>query len=164
MRKRRPAFDPNQGMFHFEAPILRAPEVRQIPHVEGQLEGLDRRVASAVGHILAEASRAGRTRYDVAGGVSELLGDDVSKMMLDAYASESREGHNISFGRFLALVADTHSYGVLNALLAEIGATIVVGEEIATVELGHVQAQMRDLKVREQQLLKVVKPITRGGE
>lgn len=156
MNKRRPSFkDPRQGVLSFDVP---SNERR-----DGQLEGLGRRVASAVSQILGDAARAGHSRFAIAAGMSELLNDEVTKAMLDAYASEARDGHNISFERMLALVAETGSYGVLHALLTEIGASLVVGEEIAAVELGHTQAQLRDLKRREAELLKIVKPIGRRG-
>lgn len=151
MKKRRPSFDATQLGFAFDAPPPAS--------ADGALAGLDRRVSSAVSTIL---SQAGRSRYDVAGGMSRLLDEDVSKMMLDAYASEAREGHNISVGRFLTLVSETGRYDVLNALLREIGAAVVVGEEILTVELGHVRRQMKILADREAQLRRVA-PVIKGG-
>lgn len=153
--KRKPSFDARQQVMMFDVPVAAARD--------GQLEGLDRRVASAVSHILSDCARAGLSRYQIASGVSELLQDDVTKLMLDAYSSEARDTHNISVARFLALVSETGSFGVLNSLLSEIGARVIVGEEISTVELGHVQAQLRDLKQREAQLLKIVKPISHKG-
>ncbi len=152
--KRKPSFDARQGELLFEIP---APA-----HRDGLLEGLDRRVSSAVANILNDAKAHGHSRFQVASGMSELLDDDVSKGTLDAYASESKDAHNISFARFLALVSETGAYGVLNGLLSEIGARVVVGEEIVTLELGHVQAQIRDLKAREAELARIVQPIKRG--
>lgn len=151
--KRRPAFDSPQLGFSFDPPAPAASE--------GALSGIERQVASAVAQILKDDTR---TRYEVAGGVSALLQDDVSKLMLDAYASEAREGHNISVGRFLALIAETGRYDVLNGLLALIGARIVVGEEVLTVELGHLEAERQRIAERMQQLRRIAQPITtRGG-
>lgn len=150
--KRKAAFDDRQMDFSFEAPAR--------PASEGALAGLERQVASAVGQILKEDDRS---RFQVAGGVSALLDDDVSKMMLDAYASEARDTHNISFGRFLALVAETGRYDVLSALVAKIGARLVVGEEVFTVELGHVEAQIQRLQERRQALRRSAPTISPGG-
>jgi hypothetical protein len=163
MSKRRPAFDPRQTSL-FD---LQIDPVDQYTR-EGALEGIDRRVASAVSHMLAQA---GSSRYALAGEVSMLLKDDVSKAMLDAYASEARDGHNISFGRFLALVVATHGYSTLAALVHEIGVAIIIGPEIATLELGHTKAQkaavLEELKLlerRERELSEIAKPIMRRAK
>jgi len=152
MAKRRPAFNATQMAFSFEPPTPAASE--------GALAGIERQVASAVAQILKDDTR---TRYEVAGGLSALLDDDVSKLMLDAYASEAREGHNISAGRFFALIAETGRYDVLSALLGKIGARVVVGEEVLTVELGHIETEIQRLQERRQTLRRVAPAIGQGG-
>ncbi|MGZ8363161.1 MAG: hypothetical protein ACXW3D_04815 [Caulobacteraceae bacterium] len=150
MSKRRPAFDPNQLGFGFE------PAAKPM---DGSLANLEKVAASAVARILKDDERS---RYEIAADVSELLDDDVSKLMLDAYASEAREQHNISFARFLALIAATGRYDVFGQLARLIGAEIVVGEEILTVELGHIEAQIKRLSERKSQLKAVAPEIKRG--
>jgi len=149
--KRKPALHPEQIGFEFGVP--------ETARRDGMLRMIERKTASAVATIL---KRDPRTRYEVAAGMSELLDEDVSKLMLDAYASEARETHNISFGRFLALVADTQSYDVLNALLRDIGAKVVVGEEALTLELGHLERQKRLYEERIR-ALKSTAPLLKGG-
>jgi len=144
MTKRKPAFNPSQLGFDFE-PVQGVTE-------EGALGALERQTASAISRILKEDPRS---RFEIAGGVSALLDDDVSKLMLDAYASEARDGHNISFARFLALVLETQRFDVLDALLAKIGCKVVVGEQILTVELGHLDAQIARLQSRKRVLTKI---------
>ncbi len=152
MSKRRPAYDPAQMGFAFEAP--------ECVTAEAALSGLEKVVASAVARILKDDPRS---RYEVAAGVSALLDDDVSKLMLDAYASEAREGHNISVGRFLALIAETQRYDVLDDLVKRIGCKLLVGEEVFTAELGHVRTQIERLQARERVLKRVAPEIKRGG-
>jgi hypothetical protein len=125
---------------------------------DGELAGIERRVASAVGAILKDEPRS---RYDVAADMSRILDDDVSKMMLDAYASEARDTHNISAGRLLAIIAVTGRYDILRALLRPIGADLIVGEEILTVELGHIRAQQAKLAQREAEIKKIAPLIAR---
>ena len=154
MSKRRPAFNADQLGFSFEAP--------ECVVQEASLAGLDRVVASAIGQVLKDGPRS---RYEVAAGISALLDDDVSKAMLDAYSAEAKDGHNISLARFLALVAETQRYDVLDAMCNRIGCKIVVGEEALTVELGHIQTQMERLKERERLLKRIAPAIGRhrGG-
>jgi len=154
MTKRRPAFDPSQQAFDFFAPA----EART---GDGALAGMERMVSSAVGRILRDDPR---NRFEIAGGMSALLDDDVTKSMLDAYSAEAKETHNISFARFLALIAETQRYDVLGRLMRAIGADMVVGEEAYTVELGHLSAEIDRLKKREQQLKRIAQPINREGQ
>lgn len=152
MPKRRPAFDPGQPTFDFAPrPALAS---------DGMLSGMDRQVASAVARILKDEER---DRYDVAAAMSRILDADVSKSMLDKYSSESSEEHNISFGRGLALIAATGRYDVLEALVRKIGCALVVGEEVLTVELGHVAAQIEKLQERQRQLKKAAPVMRREG-
>lgn len=142
--KRRPALDPNQLGFSFDVPI--------VPKRDSDLYGLDRRVSSAVGLCLKDDERS---REEIAGAMSALLGDEVTKGMLDAYASEAREGHSISFHRFLALIAVTRRHDILDKLSREIGAAVLVGEDLLTARLGdlrtrvsHFQKEIRELERR----------------
>lgn len=150
--KRSPAYDATQASFSFAVP---APA-----DSDGALAGIEKKIASAVAQILKDEPR---NRFTVAAGVSALIDDDVTKSMLDKYASEASAEHNISAGRFFALIAETQRHDVLARFCAMIGCQIVIGEEIYTVELGHVRAQKKALEDRERQLMRLAPPITRGG-
>ncbi len=152
MTKRRPAFNPTQLGFTFDTPVTVTEE--------GHLAGFEKLVASAVGRILKEDPRS---RYEVAAGVSAILDDDVSKAMIDAYSAEAKDGHNISFARFLALICETQRYDILDALCQQIGCKVLVGEEVLTAELGHIQAQIARLTARQSLLKKVAPVIKEGG-
>ncbi len=152
MPKRTPAFDPSQLAFGFDPrPTLAS---------DGMLEGIERQITSAVARALKDDER---DRYDLAAAMSRIAGADVSKSMLDKYASEASEDHNISAGRFIVLIAATGRYDILEALLRRIGCALVVGEEVLTVELGHVAAQIKRLQERERHLKQVAPAITRKG-
>ncbi len=152
MPKRRPAFDPAQLGFSFEVPPADV--------AEGALADLDRQVASAVAGILKDDPRS---RWEVAGQVSALMDADVSKATLDKYCSEASPEHNISFARLVALVVATRRYDVLNALLRRIGATLVLGEEIELLQIGHLEAQRRAIDKQLKGLKAVAEPISRGN-
>lgn len=65
-----------------------------------------------------------RPRADVAQAVTEFLGEECSRAMLDKYASQGAE-HSISAARLAALVAVTGDPRPLNALLESIGLIVV---------------------------------------
>lgn len=150
--KRQPALHPAQMAFSFDAP---QPDVS-----EGSLADLERKVASAVAAMI---KRDGRSRFEIAGQVSALLDSNVSKEMLDAYSSEARDGHNISFARLLALTVATQGFDVLDALLRIIGVSAFVGDEILLAEIGHQEAVKRQAETRLKMLKASVQPLARGG-
>ncbi len=155
MSKRRPSFDTRQLSLDLAATPTRGSD--------SELAGIEKRVASAVALIL---KRDARNRYQIAGEVSRILDDEVTKLMLDAYAAEGRENYNISAGRFLALVAVTGSFDVLREFCLEIGADLVMGDEILTVELGNIAAMERELAERKKAIRGLARPIRRinGGK
>lgn len=152
MAKRQPAFNPAQLGFDFDPPPAAVEE--------SALRGLDKATSSAVARILKEDPR---NRFSIAAACSELLDDEVTKLMLDAYASEARENHNIPFARFLALVAATQRYDVLDALVRQVGCGVLVGEEIHLAEIGHLESQRRDIEKRLKALKGTASPLDRRG-
>lgn len=142
---------PNQLGFAFEVPIARTGIAA--------LAGLERRIAGTVATILNSDQR---TRSVLAAEMSDLLDEHVSKEMLDAYASPAREGHKVPMSRFLALVAVTGRHDLLDPLMREIGAGLLVGEEVLTARLGHVRRQIEELK-SEMRTLEKSSPLIRTG-
>ena len=150
-RKPRPtAFDPRQ----LELGLSQAPRRNR----DGALSGIERRIASAIALIIKEEPRS---RYEVAGEVSRLLDDEVSKAMIDAYSSEAKENHNISAGRFYALIAATGRFDIFREFCTDIGVDLVIGDEIYTAELGHIAALKAQLAERESKLKKMAPTIAR---
>jgi hypothetical protein len=126
---------------------------------EGDLAGLDRVISSAVGRALKEDNR---DRAEIAGQMSSLLGEDVSRNMLNAYASEAREEHAISAHRFLALIAATGRLDILDVVISRIGGRVLVGEEVHTARVGHLMAQKQRIDEELRALRPITVPIERG--
>jgi hypothetical protein len=139
--KRRSSLDSSQLGFTFEPPVPATSAA--------DLAGFDRFIAAGVSRALKEDRRS---RQEVAWAMSELLAEEISKFMLDAYASEARENHNISADRFLALIAVTNRFDILDAAVRRIGAALLVGDEIKTAELGNIDRQIAGLKVRRKSI------------
>jgi hypothetical protein len=147
--KRRPVEDPRQIALQFEAP----PRADASP---GALAGLDRRISGLVGRILKEEDRP---REVIAGAMSALLGEDVTKAVLDQYAAPSADAHNISAARFVALVAVTARHDLLDMIAQLIGARVLVGEEFYAARLGSLQAERRRLDGQIRDLERLATPI-----
>ena len=150
--KRRPSLTDGQMAFTFAAPSA--------ARNEGDLAGLGRMISSAVARAMNEDRRS---RPEIAGKVSALLGEDVSRWMLDAYASEAREEHAISAARFFAVIAATERLDILDALVSRIGGRILVGEEMHAARLGHLMAQKSEIEAQIRELRPVAHPIGRGA-
>ncbi|MDE0880524.1 MAG: hypothetical protein OSB00_17970 [Sphingomonas bacterium] len=148
--KRRSSIDASQLGFTFEPPVLASRD--------SDLAGLDRVVAASVAMALKTELRS---RFEVAGAMSALLDDEVTKLMLDAYASEAREGHNISAARLFALIAVTQRFDLLDAIVRRIGAALLVGDELLTARLGHLKAQQRALSAEIKKIEQAATPIDR---
>lgn len=141
--KRRPVEDPRQIAFSFDV----APVIDRTPCA---LAGLDLRLSGLVGRILKEDPR---DRGVIAAEMSALLGADVSRQMLDKCSSGSAAEHNISAARFLALVAVTERFDLLDTVTQLIGARVLQGAEFWAARLGSLEAQKRQLneQIREAQ-------------
>jgi hypothetical protein len=57
--------------------------------------------------------------------MSAYLGETVSKNVLDAYASEARDSHNMPVHRLIALAVVTADFRLLNAIVEPAGAIAV---------------------------------------
>lgn len=143
---------PGQLGFLFEAPVSAS--------CPAALAGLEQRIAGTVGVILASDPRP---REIIAAEVSLLLGDDVSRAMLDAYSSPAREGHKVPASRFLALLAVTNRQDLLDPLLREIGASVLIGDEVHTARMGDIDRRIEELKDERKRIAGSAPVIRRGN-
>lgn len=107
-----------------------------------------------VAHLVGEALReGGADRHRVAAEMSRLTGREITKTMLDAYASEGRDTFNLPLWEVPALEAACRTH-VIGAWLAGVrGGRLLVGRETLTAELGRLEQareaagrRIRDLK------------------
>ncbi|MEX2126929.1 MAG: hypothetical protein WD871_01625 [Xanthobacteraceae bacterium] len=102
--------------------------------------GAAARIARAVSAALADC---GFEREAVAAEMTAYLGEEVSKGMLDAYASQAREGHNIPAHRLGALAVITGDARLLNVVLEGTG-LIAISEQYAALLRRERAAELRD--------------------
>lgn len=127
---------------------------------EACLAGIEQRICRTVGVML---NSDGRSREKIAGEVSELLGEDVSRSMLDAYASPAREEHKVPMSRFFAIMTVTGRHDLLDPLLRETGAALLVGPEVHTAALGHIDRHIEQLKAERRRIAGLAPLIRMGG-
>jgi hypothetical protein len=91
-------------------------------------------------------------RYEIAARMSRILGRDVSKHMLDAYAAASRDTHIPNLEFCIAFDAATEQNELLNLYASLRGCAVLVGEETLRAELGRLEMQEQDTKARKRWL------------
>ncbi|MDH7971752.1 hypothetical protein QH494_06110 [Sphingomonas sp. AR_OL41] len=123
--------------------------------------GVEAWVAAEVATMLKDDVRS---REEIAGAVSAAIGEDVSRWMLDAYASPARDTHNISFGKAIALMSVTENCALLEEAAHRLGGRILWGDEIHAARLGHLQAQRDRLDAEIKKLRTHAQPIERNRD
>ena len=97
---------------------------------------------ATVAHLLADMLRtSGQDRYGIAAAASRLAGKDVSKYMLDAYTSESREEFNLPAWLVPSLEAACESHAISAWLAGVRGGRLLIGREALNAELGRLERQ-----------------------
>jgi len=104
-------------------------------------------------HLLSEGiKRSGLSRYQVAARVSELVGWDLTKTMLDAYTAESKAGHRVPAEILPAFCLATGYYVPLKTLSEAVGGAFLETEQVVYAELAAVDEQISRLKEHQRKL------------
>lgn len=107
-------------------------------------------LASQIARATGRALRAcPLSRDEIAIRMSDYLGEEVSKNMLDAYASEAREAHRITLERFIALIAVTEQHGLLGFVAEQFGLVVIPERYSDLIELHFIEEQERRLAARK---------------
>ena len=110
------------------------------------------RSASVAGRVCRAVSQSlkdcGEERAEVARRMSQFLDEDVSRNMLDAYASQAREEHVINVVRFIALVHATRDRRLLEMVAEMFGWTVIERRFLKLIELAALQEQQEELRRR----------------
>lgn len=108
------------------------------------------RLGSRISRALALALKAcGKTRAQVAAEMTAELGHQVSADMVHAYASETKDGHQISLERFIALVMATGCTDLLGLLTEPFDMVAVPARYEPLIELHLIEEHERDVARRK---------------
>lgn len=111
---------------------------------------LPNQIARAVAQTLKDC---GQSREEVAGAMSAYLDQSVSKNMLDAYASPSREEHRITLERSVALIEASGNLGLLGFIAGLFDHVVVPKKYRDLIELHMIDEQLEKQTARKQALL-----------
>lgn len=126
----------------------------EIPQAAAPMPGsMDFRVvvSELIASLLADASRMGMDRHEVAARASRLTGKDVTKNMLDGYTAPAREEFNcpLWLAPVLEIVCSSTSLASWHASVH--GGRVSVGAETLDAEIGRVmrERELADGRLRE---------------
>lgn len=132
-------------------------EVRFLDEAAVRAASISHRISRSVSAVLKESTR-GRTQ--IAEAMSAFLGSTVSAHMLNAYASECREAHNISLERAEALLHATGDPRIFADILARYGYAVIPRRYLAAIE----DAMCDDIMERAAQRKKLARRTWKGGK
>ena len=102
-------------------------------------------------------------RPTIAARMAQYLGlAGISKAMLDAYTAESKAGHDISVLRFSAFVHATGATWLWDVVVADHGATLLIGDEARLAEVARLQQEQEEIKAQLRRLRSAPVSIKRG--
>lgn len=97
-------------------------------------------ISGAMKHAI---ENCGITREVIAERMGKLLGQTVSKHILDAYTSPAREAHHINLQRAIAFDAATGTHVLLELYAKFAGGRVFIGRDAMLAELGRAEV-LRD--------------------
>lgn len=113
------------------------------PITEGRLADLSPDLRAA---LVRSIKNCPLSRYEIAGRISELMGRDLTKSMLDKYTAESAEEHRIPAEIVPALCLVTGSFEPLRTLAAALNCAVAGPDEKKELEITRLRLEIDKLK------------------
>ncbi|WP_325436896.1 hypothetical protein [Pseudomonas nitroreducens] len=110
-------------------------------------------VSGLIGEILKATDL---DRHEIAARMSRMSGDDVSKNMLDAWASTARVDHNLPLYRVPLLESVCESHVLTDWLVDMRGGRATYGKDALLAELGRVVRKREEATRQERELKKLM--------
>lgn len=102
---------------------------------------------------LTEAIKASpRSRYEIAGKVSELLNREISKYQLDSWTAESKEGYHLPAAYVPALCAVLDDTRGLRILAEVLGIQLAENQDLLWLQYAKANELERKARMRKKQL------------
>ena len=115
---------------------------------------IDLRLRDAISQVIKDCPHS---RFQIAAKMSELLGLEITKSMIDSWTAESREGlYRFPACYLPALCQVVGSLEPVRIMADLLGAYVIQGEEAILTELGRLKEQKKKMAVREKALESVL--------
>jgi len=138
MAKRRRQNDQQMDLLSWE----RGDVIERFEERSVQAASMRARLARGVSVTLNDCAMP---RREIAQRMSEWLGEKVTENMLNAYASEARGEHSISYLRVLALVQATEDPRLLQVGAELIGHSVIADRYLPWVEVGQLADKKEEI-------------------
>jgi hypothetical protein len=120
-------------------------------------------VQNTIKALLSRALKeTSRSRYEVAARMSELLGQEITKAMLDAWTAESKEYHRFPAEFIPAFCEAAGNRDLLTFLAEKTGAFCLPGPDALRAEVKRIEEQIEGLHQERRKRLLFLKEM--GGE
>lgn len=106
-------------------------------------------------HLLSNAlKQTSKTRYEVCARMSELIGQEITISMLNAWTAESREAWRFPFAYATAFEIACETFCLTEFLARQRGCKVYAGDEVRQAEIGRLESQMDELATKLKALKK----------
>lgn len=137
--------DPFQMDF-FDEPVFPV----RVPAARIDIDRFRARIKRSMAKAIREC---GHSRPTIAARMAQYLGlPNISKTTLDAYTAESKSTHDISLVRFSAFVHATGATWLWDDIVAENGATLLIGDEARWAETARLREEQERIKAELRKL------------
>ena len=137
--------------------LLEAQAIQSPAPVEGSLN-LRERLRGALNQALKSCPKS---RWQVAGEMSHLLGTEITKWMIDAWTAESKEGHRFPAEYLPAFCRATGDAGPLRLLAEAAGLFALPGPEALRAEIQRLEEEARKLQAEKRKRLTFLEEMER---
>jgi hypothetical protein len=122
-----------------QAEIFQGNEAPGCLNIDAQIRGL----------VTQALKQTSLSRYEVAGKMSELIGKEITKAMIDSWSAESKENHRFPLAYLPAFCRATGSREILRFLADKCGGFYIESAEALYTELGRIEQQKKELLEKE---------------
>ena len=141
MAKRGKKIDSHAGQMSLFALLTQAAEATRQESAAGEGSGNVRERLRL--SICAAIKQCPMSRWEIAGRMSHLLGQEISKYMLDAWTAESKDGHRMPAEYLPAFCMVTEDHGPLRALAEVAGLFALPGPDALRSEIRRLEEEAR---------------------
>jgi hypothetical protein len=103
--------------------------------------------------ITASLKRAAGSRYEMAARMSEILGVEITKAMLDSWSAESKENHRFPLVYVAAFCQATGDYSLVRYAAELCGGYYIEDEDALRLALGRIEEE-KDRLAKEESIIR----------